>query len=1469
MLLSAPTLTAIDNVTVNHSSPQIVGLDGADTDGDNLTYSVSVAGTGSANLTAEIMGANDGVTENYNNNLVIETNLGTMVFELFDNLVPDVTARIEEMVNAGHYDGLTFHRVIQDFVIQTGSDTYESGTGYTQRTDSYTNNSFDDQFSVDLQHNSSGLLSVAKRTPDDSGSTDFFITDYNPSQTANSAVSNLRNLDYNYSIFGKIIEGMNVFTAITNLDDTTDSVDTPTSVVTINNAYIDKSSDFATQNATLMLKVGDGYTAGEQVTVQVIADDGTGQTATQEFTVTMQSDGDEATKEVTIDYDTSPVSTSSSSSPGSADPFLNSINDVVVPYGTDSFTISGTSIDVDGMSSFHLEETLEGTLFTTNGDEVAAITFFDNDLITHPVQSDYQDDPLTPDVNEAETLYQAALTKYLSAWSSVLTIGNYNNDPTLMDLPDGLEYASYNQGSGSKLTSRSYSASTHTLTFSINIDRTDTSLIGVYYIMIGANNVIESQQLSYPNGDPAQYLTTGYDTQVVTIVLQPPTPTSLTINDLNSSQTDDNTPLVTVTGLTTGLKVRILDENDNVVGEATASSTAATFDLATSLADGQHTLRAVQVATNSSTGEEAVGEAATSSAFTVDTQAPQAFTDVALTAASSGTIYTYDVGHPQEDGSSISFLLSGAPAGMTINASSALITWDTPGDSDYPSVNFDIIAQDIAGNQTVEHVTLTVHAWTDISGVVYLDANNNSIPDTGEGQAGVIVYADLNGNNQDDEADIYATTTADGSYSLSQVPAGSVILHQILNDGHSQLSYTHNSTTYTDTPLSQVQVITDGDATTLNNAATTIDGLTWAGALAMSPDGRYVYATSGRDSTSGDDAIAVFSRDANDGTLTYIQLIDKVDDSIPGLDDPNNLTVTPDGRHVYVTSNNTTNADTVVIFSRDADTGMLTHVATLTNGGTDAAGNTLGNLNGISNVAVSHDDEFVYVSAGTSSAINVFSRNRFSGLLTLEQTIIDGTNLPGVATMTLSSDGEFLYAGSAKGMVVYARDVVTGELAQVEPVAGTYLTGVRQIAITPDSAYLYAASNTDSALNIYTRNTDPGSANYGKLTAHSTMAVLTGLEGASSVMVNADGTKLYLAAASADALYVYDIEADGSLTLSQTLTHNGTDDLSQDITDLNGAVALVLDPAGNDVYVASRVSNSLGVYSNRTRSWSGAAMLLDVSPTGDNTGRNFLNDYAAFTVDSVDYNALQFNSDWPTGKTADAPVNWAAQRSTVRDITVTFSAQITHFDKAQIQLQRIFDVDGTSLTEDVTLNPDDVYVDGNQLLIRNLDLVDGVYQLTIAQEFDAALDGPYSTYFHQLLGDFNGDRTVNPADLSTLLYWRQISTDTNDYVDVPGYLDIRDGSDVAATDGRVDSHDMAVFAGSFGQFIPQDAVPIPDAVLSSISAPSTAADTAALAYYASQTTSLTVVGTDKDQKTPASLLDQLDNPNLVLQMIEQ
>jgi len=123
-----------------------------------------------------------------------ETDKGTIKIELFDDKTPKTVANFEKLVGENFYDGLKFHRVIPDFMVQGGcpSGTGTGGPGYK----------FADEFHKDLKHDVPGVLSMANAGPNTNGS-QFFIT-HVPTPW----------LDGKHTVFGKVIEGQDVVDAI-------------------------------------------------------------------------------------------------------------------------------------------------------------------------------------------------------------------------------------------------------------------------------------------------------------------------------------------------------------------------------------------------------------------------------------------------------------------------------------------------------------------------------------------------------------------------------------------------------------------------------------------------------------------------------------------------------------------------------------------------------------------------------------------------------------------------------------------------------------------------------------------------------------------------------------------------------------------------------------------------------------------------------------------------------------------------------------------------------------------------------------------------------------------------------------------------------------------------------------------------------------------------------------------------------
>jgi len=282
----------------------------------------------------------------------------------------------------------------------------------------------------------------------------------------------------------------------------------------------------------------------------------------------------------------------------------------------------------------------------------------------------------------------------------------------------------------------------------------------------------------------------------------------------------------------------------------------------------------------------------------------------------------------------------------------------------------------------------------------------------------------------------------------------------------------------------------------VRNGDGAVRGLAGLRAVALSPDGRFVYGASALDA-----ALTVFARDP-DGELAFVE-------SLPGVLGATALATSPDGLHLYVGG-----SAGVDIFSRTSS-GRLSRGASVAFAGVHAlavspdGGNVYAaaldsgviavlrrdpitgalvaqqSITGVAapaGLAVSADGRSVYVTSFTDASLAVFAREAGTGLLSGIELFRDGVGatagLQGAAAVTVSPDGQRVYAVGQQAMAVFSRSPDTGRLVFVE--SKSYFAATvdcppapaSAIAVSPDHQFLFVARSADAAVAVFRR--DPG-----------------------------------------------------------------------------------------------------------------------------------------------------------------------------------------------------------------------------------------------------------------------------------------------------------------------------------------------------------------------------------------------------------
>ena len=160
-------------------------------------------------------------------NVVIETDLGTIKFELLDNEAPKTAENFRLLAERGYYNGTIFHRVIAGFMIQ-GGDPNGDGSGGESATGAPLPNEIDRNLSLYQGGYQRGLVAMANKGRPETGGSQFFI------------MHQRYPLPANYTIFGRVTEGMDVVDKIATAPNTgTSTMNRPVTPVKVNKLFIE------------------------------------------------------------------------------------------------------------------------------------------------------------------------------------------------------------------------------------------------------------------------------------------------------------------------------------------------------------------------------------------------------------------------------------------------------------------------------------------------------------------------------------------------------------------------------------------------------------------------------------------------------------------------------------------------------------------------------------------------------------------------------------------------------------------------------------------------------------------------------------------------------------------------------------------------------------------------------------------------------------------------------------------------------------------------------------------------------------------------------------------------------------------------------------------------------------------------------------------------------------------------------
>lgn len=554
-----------------------------------------------------------------------------------------------------------------------------------------------------------------------------------------------------------------------------------------------------------------------------------------------------------------------------------------------------------------------------------------------------------------------------------------------------------------------------------------------------------------------------------------------------------------------------------------------------------------------------------------------------------------------------------------------------------------------------------------------------------------------------------------GAYGLSVSPSGEDV-YVACSDANSIVHFRRY-------PNSGILVFTGVQQNGVNG----VSGLAGTSALTVSPDGTYLYAAG-----TGADAMVLFERNMNNGELTFASKIDNGMNGVSGLDYPVAITVSKNTKDIYVAG---FGANALLLFEREATSGQLNFAYA-----EQGANQGIRGLKGAAKVNFSADGTHCYVAGELADAVSVFSREPTTGALSFVSTIEDGNGvdgLNGVNDVVVSADGNFVYTAGFwdNAVAVFSRNPISGNLTYIDRYKdGLFgvngLSGTNALVISPNQKHLYASGFWDHGLVLFTRNEQDGTLDFETAYLDGSNGV-NGLENISHIEMSADGNYVYAAGKADNAIAVFSRDVNSGNLTYQGIYQDGTNG----ITGLKGVQKIKISLDGEQLYAISEEDRAVVHFQRDVQD--GNLTFIDVYQDGSAGGThiglegltdiNFSNDNQIMYLSSSTENAVSvYQRDVQTGtltfekivydgidgvnglegasSVLVSPDGQFIYTSGATDNAVSvFSCTYEHVLQERICMGEAFEVGGMTFTTSGQYN--ETIVDGNCTTIINLDLL--------------------------------------------------------------------------------------------------------------------------------------------------------------------